>query len=412
MEDADNARLAARPDGKKIIVVSSASAATASSTTTAPNAAQQRAADAADAELDVGELYHQAQQLFHELDALASLHVDFLPKVRRGLGMFAKCLLRIDAAGVLSANETVRDMKTTDLRYLLCPFYLAELHLKLPGREQRLKRVEQATQYMQHFLQACDKADAMDDAQATAYRRDESDVVTAEVQRAEKVAAFKKGKATASRLAVLLEKRDARTKRGATDDDAEEDDVEREFALLLLEQSCGKAADQLRFGKQELQILTSMAAAAADPAVAKAHAEEKQRAEAKLKPYLIHMPDGNTQNKVDLRDRKAVDAHIQQRTNARRQVFKEANPATMTLDELVDYEIANGIINLDVNAPHKHVDPNRIVRREFANNEASDDDDHDPENEAEDDAATLKARDWAVYTDANERGAGNKHKNW
>lgn len=45
--------------------------------------------------------------------------------------------------GVFSSNEELEDVNTTDLKYAMCPFYLAELtdRLEGEGRVEELKRV-------------------------------------------------------------------------------------------------------------------------------------------------------------------------------------------------------------------------------------------------------------------------------
>ena len=60
---------------------------------------------------------------------LTVTHVPKQDEISDGAASMRQAVIRADRAGVLSANETVEDIATSDLKYVMCNFYLASLSL-------------------------------------------------------------------------------------------------------------------------------------------------------------------------------------------------------------------------------------------------------------------------------------------
>lgn len=59
----------------------------------------------------------------------------------------------VSAAGLFSDNETIEETPTTDVKYMLLPFMLGSLALKLTNKGNRLDVVKAAEVYFRDYLQ-------------------------------------------------------------------------------------------------------------------------------------------------------------------------------------------------------------------------------------------------------------------
>ena len=151
------------------------------------------------------------------VDALAA-HTHAQEKVSAGVAVLRHAVLQVDRAGVFSSNETKDDIATSDLKYVLAPFYLAEVVSRTrtpttpvdgvggggpppdPGAA-RLPIVAEAAENTELFLTMCERHDLLTkDSRETREREGAADQATA---RAEKVARFKRDKAIRQRIEDL-----------------------------------------------------------------------------------------------------------------------------------------------------------------------------------------------------------------
>lgn len=107
-----------------------------------------------------------------------------------------------------------------------------------------------------------------------------------------------------------------------------------------------------------------------------------------------------------------VEGRIAAMKPAREDIFRNANPATMTLDELVEREQRMGILPTPRSAAAESVIYSCCVvsteakeSKRPAGTEALSDDEEE-ESEAASDAKTLKDRNWDNWKDDHEKGAG------
>ncbi len=362
--------------------------------------------------------------------------------VKACIGEFQACAKIIRTNAVFSSNETLRDLSTRRLSYLLVPLRLAELQDRIRvdlsgGPGPRLGLLERADGYLGEFLQRCTAHQLPDDVDKERYASFlEGDVAAVtggdggrnggtsrgspEVKRERKLQSYQRHRKAQKRIAEILEIRARRKSRRSRrqggssasavvdtgdnddDDDDDDDDLERERVLLVLRSGVRDALDMLVSHQRELPMLRHMmkmmggarAGAAggqrADPRVRAK--KEREREAQRIRDYenrpglsLTHIgPDGSVRKE-----------------QLKAQVFRPGwRQPTMSLDELAEIEVRDAVA--------------RKARQDAA--EASDDRPGMKMKELEAagkeddlelvDKATQRDRQWDNWKDMNPRGYG------
>jgi len=218
--------------------------------------------------------------------------------VAAGVTVLRHCVALVDRAGVFSSNETKDDIATSDLKFVLAPFYLAEVVSRTrttppvvvggegssggsgggggppsdPGAA-RLPIVAEAAENTELFLAMCERHDLLSkESRETREREGAANQATA---RAEKVARFKRDKA----IRLLIEelelgrrrrREDALANADWDDEDPECADVtpqdeeeERQRWMLLLEDAVQKSLDAQPQYALEMEMLRNREALSA-----------------------------------------------------------------------------------------------------------------------------------------------------
>jgi immunoglobulin-binding protein 1 len=344
-----------------------------------------------------------------ERSPLPSSSPAYQAQVEEALSALRQAAAQASAAGVFSANETLDDVATADLKYLLIDALLGDLAGRRASTSTepaaRVVVVRDAEAHLRAFLHrlasysllSSDDRAALDDAE----RGVQWDATR---QREYKVAKFKRQRAAQARVAELtarladrrpgsitnsadaarpawLRGDDGSGSGGGGDGDGSVDEeLGREHILVTVQAQALAAIDALHMYQQELAILAHMervrdeagpsgALAAAPPAPPAATAPP-------FKPIVI-------------RDTRAA---------AAASIFRPGwRQPTMTLDEFLALERARGNI-MQGGGPAQAA----AMAQAQATEDARDSD-------ADADAATYKAREWDKFTDDNPRGWGNRH---
>ena len=220
------------------------------------------------------EVFTRMQSGDADADALAS-----------GAAAMRHAVARVDVEGVFSRDETKDDVPTENLRYVLAPWYLAELASRAPTRDPAAREqalVEVSAMY-EAFLERCERHDMLSEsAKRTRARGTEAcDPATA---RDEKVARFKRERAIRQRLESLDATRVERTRKALAEADWDDEDPEasvatqneaeeRERWLLLVEDAAAKALDAAASVELERAMLARRAETATDAPDAPAASE-------------------------------------------------------------------------------------------------------------------------------------------
>ncbi|KAK4273880.1 hypothetical protein QN277_017191 [Acacia crassicarpa] len=255
--------------------------------------------------------------------------------VRKGCEALGKCEDMINKLGLFSANETKDDISTTSLKYILVPFYLAELTEKI-AQDDRIQILKASQAKLKDFLSFCEAMELVPQDELESYKQGPPKSVAD--QRARKIARFKCQRAAESKLLEIKERKERRgrsTKAAALStpvevgeeevlgDDGEE---EREAWLTTISLAIYKALDLLEMLKKEEEMLSSI----------------KQR----------QPKDGDKEFSKDVLDERAKKAEAWHRdAAARAQYIKPAQPITCAT---FAQDVLEGRAKVSQARDHKH----------------------------------------------------------
>ncbi|XP_022993622.1 PP2A regulatory subunit TAP46-like [Cucurbita maxima] len=185
--------------------------------------------------------------------------------VRKGCDALRKCEDMIGKLGLFSANETKEDISTGNLKYILVPFYLAELTEKIV-QEDRIPILKASQAKLKEFISFCETMELVpkEELETSTEGNSLAD------KRARKIARFKRQKAAESKLLEIKERKERRGRSSKAsalsapieageedmlDDDGEE---EREAWLTTITLAICKAFDLLEMLKKEEEMLSSI----------------------------------------------------------------------------------------------------------------------------------------------------------
>ncbi|KAJ1390124.1 TAP46-like protein [Sesbania bispinosa] len=187
--------------------------------------------------------------------------------VKKGCEALNKCEDMVNKLGLFSANETKEDISTTNLKYILVPFYLAELTEKI-AQDDRIQILKTSQAKLKEFISFCEAMELVPKAELESYMQGALNSVAD--QRARKIARFKRQRASESKLLEIKERKERRgrsTKAAALstpveageeevlDDDGEE---EREAWNTTISLAICKALDLLEMFKKEEEMLSAV----------------------------------------------------------------------------------------------------------------------------------------------------------
>lgn len=215
-------------------------------------------------EMSLPALFEQARKI--HLSATESGETD-QEVVRKGCESLEKCEEMISKLGLFSANETKDDISTTNLKYLLVPFYLGELTEKI-AQDDRIQILKASQAKLKEFISFCESMELLPEEELEASTRGASDTLVD--RRARKIARFKRQRAAESKLLEIKERKERRGRSSKAaalstpveageedmlDDDGEE---EREAWFTTISLAICKALDLLEMLKKEEEMLSNI----------------------------------------------------------------------------------------------------------------------------------------------------------
>ena len=365
-------------------------------------------------------------------DGLTSLYTRTLDSLQQ--------LLSLQSSAISSSSDFLSDLPTSSLRYLFTHFYIAQTLSGFPGIDGRLARVRQSITAHLSFLGLCDSLDALTKAEEKRYRevkrtvegqpsdederRSSASILDAGQARLEKIARYKEQKALEARLAAYEDltaqrKRKGKGKQPSSADDADdgdEEEAEREYWMSKLRLCVMKALDEALLSHQELAFLRERDARAADPSPS----PSAPAPAAPHTPVVYHIASPSELS-------QPIPAHMAQYLHplagavrpGRAAVFRDPNPATVSIEEWADGEIAEGRL------PGPVVERRALTREErgyVGRPEDREEDERKAREEDADDAGewggegeervseakAKESRDWDNWKDDHEKGSGNR----
>ncbi|KAH7839683.1 hypothetical protein Vadar_007310 [Vaccinium darrowii] len=187
--------------------------------------------------------------------------------LRKGCEALKRCEEMVSKLGLFSSNETKDDISTTNLKYLLVLYYLAELTEKV-AQDDRIQVIKASQAKLKEFMSFCEAMELVpvEELESSVQGGPNSFAD----RRAKKIARFKRQRAAESKLLEIKERKERRgrsTKASAlstpveaveedvSDDDGEE---EREAWLTTISLAICKAFDLLEMLKKEEEMLSAI----------------------------------------------------------------------------------------------------------------------------------------------------------
>ncbi|KAI8806726.1 TAP42-like protein [Cladochytrium replicatum] len=331
--------------------------------------------------LSLPQAFRTAEILFGRLEesSLATNDPAFQRDVVEGIKQLELCRQYVRQLDLFSTNETIEDISTKDLKYLLVDAYIGEFQLKSIGDE-RISVLDKAELQFREFISTLEQHEILRDEDKKYLEMQVNASFSAERQRAEKIARFKRERALNESLKLLREQ-SVRSTSTSTEADTEDDEIGRELTLKMLELRAIRAMEHLGMIKDEKKLLQKVAEHLRE------HGELKTAAQ---QPSRMNR-DGPLMNEKGQPLRPFV--ITSRREQLQQQVFGPGyNLPTMTVDEYLQREMERGnVITGGGEVPQA---------------EKEEPEDHD---DGANDEATYKARQWDAFKDDNPRGWGNRH---
>ncbi|XP_061953989.1 PP2A regulatory subunit TAP46-like [Populus nigra] len=187
--------------------------------------------------------------------------------VKKGIEALENCEEMISKLGLFSSNETIEDISTTNLKYILVPFYLAELTENI-AQDDRIQILKASQAKLKEFLSFCEVMELVPEEELQTFSQGTSN--TFADRRALKIARYRRQIAAEAKLEKIKEQKERRfhsTKAAAVstlveageedllDDDGEE---EREAWIITISLAICKAIDLLEMLKKEEEMLSAV----------------------------------------------------------------------------------------------------------------------------------------------------------
>lgn len=338
-------------------------------------------------------VYQDAEATRRSLDSIInSISEAFQERLLKAIQLYEQCLAIVDQLHLFSPNETLEDIASTDLQFLILNYRLAELCMRT-NHQDRKAVITRSQRYYNSYLQQLDNYDILskDDTKLyEQYRESPQTFSTAArdpaLRREQKIKRFKEEKA----LKQQLEHFERDTSLLENDESAY-----RQLQMTNLTYCTYQTFQSLELIAQELHIL-SLRPPTPPPDTDRGVDDTRERRSAH---------DGYTE-RLDTPYRSAglkgplLDGQGKplrpftlfgsKREELRAGVFRpDHSLPTMSIDEYLEEERKRGGI-IEGGGPQSGIKPE------------VDEDDMEAA-----DKATMKAREWDEYVEANPRGSGN-----
>ncbi|XP_037938338.1 immunoglobulin-binding protein 1 [Teleopsis dalmanni] len=346
-------------------------------------------------------IFSAGETLFDELEetSLPFSSADFQNKVKQSIECFEDATRIVSEVGMFSPNELIDEVSTESVQYLLLPFYLGKLTLKLNTHE-RLEILKVAEVYFNDFLKRCNEYELCDNKNVEVEKSQVKEIsgnslaslLRAANSRNEKIALYSKKKQLISDIKNLKEMIKIK--------DVDEE-VKREFYLKLIRKSIIDATEEV----DSVNLEKKMAEMRKTSALL---GEENTSSEHDITVKKAHNHHGHTHGK---QNPKPLRPFIITRDATQKAVFGMGYPSLpiMTVDEFYTQRVEDGIFPDEEKVAKMNIaqaiaaaqDPNEKEDQEKAVLEEQ------IENDDPDNLARMRRMD--EYKDVVRRGDGNRY---
>lgn len=358
--------------------------------------------EAPENEQSLSSLFQSAKNNQEDLDTLDPRSDDFKALLQSTISTLEQCSQLVDQLALFSTNEDLDDISTSNIQYLGIEYLLSELTMRSYSPTDRKAQLNTASELLEQFLTRLDEyslLSAPDKKLLESYKDDRihfrivGDNVGMEAKRNTKVKRFEEEKALKSQLKLLSEQSQLLNV---------DDEVIRNLYLAGLNLYVHQTFQSLDLISQERQILASMPSqpdpSRSDQSQSQSDDRDRRNGTTNGQPYSDRLDSSDLMNSarphrgiLDSAGRPLQPFTItSKRTDLRKGVFRPGHSLpTMSIDEYLEEERRRGgMIEGGGPASEQIVEP-------------------DEDDIATQDAATVKAREWDEYVEANPKGAGN-----
>ncbi|KIK58290.1 hypothetical protein GYMLUDRAFT_45498 [Collybiopsis luxurians FD-317 M1] len=353
---------------------------------------------------------------------------------------------RISGLSLFSPNETLEDISTRDLIYLLVPFVSAQVQdrVRISDPGERVGILERVQNHFKSFLLHLESYDIVPEDEVALYSSGSGAGIQNPASRRElKIKQYQKEKDLRARIETIRKRRNQRSvsdsppndfnliasllpspksshpssnvddldEEDDDEDDSDTSDVIRSTILLLLRLFYAQAQTQLGSIEQEMELLRNVPLPPSRPTQGSSEQENRNGKKdgdndmwkldapkrggplldpkgKPLQPFTI-LPSGSTSTTSD-------------RTRLQAQVFRpDHNLPTMSIDEYLEIEQARGKFIQGGGPASENAPTSKEVLAMQAEEDGT------AEGETKEEERRVKDESWARYTDENPRGAGN-----
>lgn len=319
----------------------------------------------------------------------------FQEKLLSAIELYEQCSRIADRISLFSPNESLEDISSADLQYLLLNYRIAELVLRINNRE-RKGNLQRAQKSYERYLTQLDNYDMLSKSDASLFEQYQEAPTTfstvstsdAAARRDIKVKRFKEEKALKQKLEYLQRNRSILQN---------DDNTYRDLQLANIAFYTHQTFQSLESIALELHIL-SLAPPSPPPDALQRTPDARENSGRSGETYSERLDAPLSQLSAGVRgpllDNKGKPLRpftlTSKRQEFRNGVFRpDHNLPTMTIDEYLEEERRRGGI-IDGGGPQSEIKPQ------------VDEDDMDLA-----DRETMKAREWDEYVEANPKGSGN-----
>ncbi|KAK5947386.1 Type 2A phosphatase-associated protein 42 [Knufia obscura] len=353
-------------------------------------------------EQSLSSLFQSAKNSQGDLDTLDPRSEDFKSLLASSIDTLQRCSKLVDQLALFSTNEDLEDVSTSNIQYLGIDYLLSELTMRSYSPTDRKSQLNNASDLLEHFLIRLDEYSLLsppDKKLLESYKEGRTqfriigDNAGMEAKRNTKIKRFQDEKALKSKLKLLNEQSQSLNV---------DDEVIRNLYLAEIQLFVHQAFQSLDLISQERQILASMPSqpdpnrrdhpqAQSDDRDHRNGTANRQAYSERLDPSELLNGSRPHRGILDSGGRPLQPFTItSKRTDLRKGVFRPGHSLpTMSIDEYLEEEHKRGGI-IDGGGPASE----RVIEP-------------DEDDQAAQDAATMKAREWDEYVEANPKGAGN-----
>ena len=350
----------------------------------------------ADESRSLRSVYNEAEQKRSTIESsYDSNSTAFQENLLSAIKLYEQCLSIADQISLFSPNESLEDIGTADLQYLLLSYRVAEMVLRINGRE-RKANLQRAQRSYERHLKQLDNYDMLGSGEAALLERYQeapntfstASTTDPTARRNAKIMRFKEEKALKQKLEYLQ-----RNPSVLQNDDA----VSRDLQLTNIAYCTHQTFQSLESIGQELHIL-SLAPPSPPPDYNQTSRDARERDGREVNEYSDRLDARPSHLSAGMRgpllDNKGKPLRPFTLTG-KRQEFREGvfrpdhSLPTMSIDEYLEEERKRGGM-IDGGGPQSQVTA-QVDEDDF---EAAD-------------RETMKAREWDEYVEANPKGSGN-----